>query len=545
MNRYRRRSRPQYLMPFLVLVSVGVLLILGFQLWGTFFPNAKGDAVFYLAEGRSKALSFGTTEWENVYNGSKVKLGDSVKTLANAKGVMTFYDGTVVRMDENTQVTLVDISKKNDYQEILLFLNEGKIWVNKPKQNEVRKTDFVINTNWASYAITGTVFDLEKEAKETLRVLRGQVQVDIIESTDGKIHTIESMPVGIGQQSQLDEASMKAFYDRQSPSVLGAVDPIFQSTVWYVWNNTEDENPTNFAKGGTSTPVIIDNQATSEVNTNIPVVTSSLDPKDLSSLDAPVLIAPKQASLKTAKDQQTISGKAVDGVKKLILRQTVAGADKQEKILINSFDPAKLTWSYDLSEATGNIKAGINNYEFVGVDENAKETAPLKVTIEYQKSTDATEADAANNLVTLEKPKLLTVDGKSYKDGMNVTKSAFVITGSVKGADAMMVDDFKLSKFKTGDATWSYNINESFGNWKPGVNTYEVFGIDMGGKKSPIMTVKLNYDKPVVVTPVASTPVVTTSAVVPSTPVVSVPTPVTVVAPTTITTAEPVLKFGN
>jgi hypothetical protein len=163
MRRYRRRSKPQFLIPFLALISVGVVFILAFQVWGFFFPNNKGDAVLYVAEGRAKVLPFGKSEWENTYNGAKIKLGDSVKMQTGSKGVVSFYDGTVMRMDQGAEVTLVDITKKSDYQEILLTLNKGNVWVNKPTKNVIRKTDFVINTNNASYSITGTIFDLEKK----------------------------------------------------------------------------------------------------------------------------------------------------------------------------------------------------------------------------------------------------------------------------------------------------------------------------------------------------------------------------------------------
>ncbi|MCC6643248.1 FecR domain-containing protein, partial [Candidatus Peregrinibacteria bacterium] len=293
----------------MALITLGVFIILAFQLWGSFFPNAKGDAVFYLAEGRSKVLGFGTSEWENVYNGSKIKLGDSVKTLGNAKGVIQFYDGTVVRLDESTQVTLLDISKKDDYQEILLFLNSGKIWVNKPKQNVIRKTDFVINSNYASYAITGTVFDLEKNDEEVLHVMRGQVQVDILENADGKMRTIESIPVGIGQQTTLSEAVMKEFYERKSPSVLGATDISFEDTDWYKWNVAEDDDPTDFSKTHGSTSITSDSESTPELG-DAAISADTGEVKKASTLEPPSLTSPKSKQITTTSDKLSLSGKA-------------------------------------------------------------------------------------------------------------------------------------------------------------------------------------------------------------------------------------------
>lgn len=497
MRRYRRRTRSQYLLPFLALITLGVFLILAFQLWGNFFPNAKGDAVYFLAEGRSKLLGFGTTDWENVYNGSKVKLGDSVKTLQSAKGVMTFYDGTVLRMAENTQITLLDISKKDDYQQILIYLNSGKIWVNKPKQNVIRKTDFVINTNFASYAITGTVFDLEKNGEEVLRVMRGQVQTDIIENADGKIRTIESIPVGIGQQTILNDAAMKEFYDRKSPSVLGATDPTFEESEWYKWNTAEDDHPTDFSKPGSAINTVTDENASGEISADAVINADTGSTKKTSTLEPPSLTSPKTTTLKITGEKQSLIGKASEGTKKVLLKQTLAGSDKVEKILINSFDEEALNWSYDLSVTKGNILPGVNTYEFVGVDENAMETKPLKVQVEL------TENATTISSVPLQKPKISKVDGKNYQEGMVLTKDGFAITGSVAGASELWVDDFKLNKFKAGDTTWSYNVKMSYGNLKEGANSYKVYAVDANGKKSEAASLKFTFNAPVA--PVATT----------------------------------------
>lgn len=344
-------------------------MILAFQLWGAFFTSAKGDATFFMAEGRSKVLSFGTNEWENLYNGSKVKLGDSVKTLKNAKGVIEFYDGTALRMDEETQITLVDISKKSDYQEILIYVNSGKIWVNKPKQNVIRKTDFVINTNYASYAIAGTVFALDKGDEEILHVIMGKVQVDILEEVEGKTRTIESIPVSIGQQVVLNERVMQEYYERKSPSVLSGIDPVFQASAWYLWNIKEDETPTDWANRTSGT--IDDEEASPDNVLGLSALDTESGSVARSEISAPKLTSHATAAIVTEKGTQKLEGTAEEGVKKLLLRQLLAGDVEPQKVLINTFDEEDLTWSYEISDSKGNLKTGTNIYEFVGIDENA------------------------------------------------------------------------------------------------------------------------------------------------------------------------------
>lgn len=452
----------------------------------------------YVAEGRAKVLPFGKSEWENTYNGAKIKLGDSVKMQTGSKGVVSFYDGTVMRMDQGAEVTLVDITKKSDYQEILLTLNKGNVWVNKPTKNVIRKTDFVINTNNASYSITGTIFDLEKNDLETLRVMKGQVQADIIENVDGRNRVIESIQVGLGQEINLDQASMQAFYERKSPSVLKAISSEFKEGAWYLWNVAEDEEPTDFASGQTSRIIMPEEGEEEAGNENE-------NSDQLSSLESPTISQPTGAALNTDSDKQTIKGKAAVGTKKVLVKQLLAGETDEKKILLDSFDAAKLDFSYEISLAEENIKEGTNIYRIVGIDENALETKAVEVEIIYKgddASSDSEENDEEEDApaVAISKPVVTSVNGKTYVSGMEV-KEDIVITGTIEGAEKVFVNDYQLSKFTTGSKAWSYNAKVSLGNLKEGNNVYEVYGVDKNGKKSAVIQVTVKYTGKVTTTP--------------------------------------------
>lgn len=63
MRRVYRRKRPlEYLLPFLIFVGLGVIVVLGFQLWNS-LQGVKGDVFFYTAGGRAKMLPDGMKEW--------------------------------------------------------------------------------------------------------------------------------------------------------------------------------------------------------------------------------------------------------------------------------------------------------------------------------------------------------------------------------------------------------------------------------------------------------------------------------------------------
>ncbi len=388
MRRFRRRKRFSFLVPFLLIILLGVGVVFGMQLWNSFWEGKKGDAVFYLVEGRAKILPYGNKEYENLYNGVRIKLGDAIKVMNGGKGVIRFYDGTVARLDQDSEVILEDITKNDADQQILLRHNAGNLWVNKPRKSGViRKTGFVINTNFAAYSITGTVFNLFKNTnQEILSVINGEVAIDILENNNGKMRAITQETVGIGQQAVLDEAVMKAFYERQNPSIKKAIDATFNTTPWFIWNTEEDENPTDYSN---------------------PMATR---PKPTPIIDTP---------------------------------------------------------------ATPDVQDG-----------NATE-------VNTDKPSEPDEVNNESNEIS--KPELISIGGVPYQAGMIVSKDNIALSGKITNADALFVDEYKLTKFQAGSTTWTYNLSTKIGNLKPGKNQLEVYGTTEGGKKSPVLMIEFTY----------------------------------------------------
>lgn len=524
MRKIRRRRNPNYLLPFFFLVGLGVVIVLSTQIWSFFFPALKGDALFYTVEGRAKILSFGSTEWGNAYNGVKIKLGDSVKTPVIGKAVIKFYDDTVLRMGDDTELTLVDITKKDDKQEILLSLNRGMIWVNKPRTENVKPGDFSIITNYANYTVTGTIFSIEKSVTESLKVLKGNVKVDIIELDQDKRRVIESVnhqgghDIVMNQEVDLDDSVMKAFFDRQSPSVIKTIDDAFKNSPWYLWNTQEDKAPTDFSKSNsqTSTSVNSSNVVTSSsvdsvdqaansnnlTNSNSATVdntapnpstssNSDISTEVKSTLEAPTIISPKQSSIETDESSLKITGTVPQGIKKIYVLQKLANNSKEEKILLTKYKAGSTTWSYNLLESYLNIYSGVNTYTFVAVDNNDLETEGTTLTVTFNKK----KIIITDPLVA---PVVTKIDNKVYSEAMIVANNTFKIQGTIQGAEKLAVNGYILSQFTPGSKNWSYNVNEGLGNLKAGNNTYEIYGIGSDGKKSQSVMINLNYQKPII-----------------------------------------------
>ena len=128
----RGRRALGFLFPFILLIILGVVGVLGFNLFVSFYGGGGEDGNFmYVVEGQAQLKMWGTDDFSRAYNGTRVLQGDELYTAKDSKVVVEFFDGTVARVDGATQVVFNEIYNKAGEAEIQLVLKSGDIWVNK------------------------------------------------------------------------------------------------------------------------------------------------------------------------------------------------------------------------------------------------------------------------------------------------------------------------------------------------------------------------------------------------------------------------------
>ncbi|MBD3327955.1 hypothetical protein GF340_01480 [Candidatus Peregrinibacteria bacterium] len=395
---HRKKSSLDFILPFLILVSLGVIAVMGFQLWNNWGNQGKADAYFYVVDGRARILPYGQSEWDNAFSGTKLLIGDSLKTSPLGRVVMNFFNETIIRMDRDTAISLVDLSNDIDSEEIYLSLDNGSIWVAGIKSDGVKDSTYQVRTKNMLVTATGTVFAVESTDAQVVRVLDGDVNVDIYVKSGEDERIADSINVGVGQQLTLDDAAIKAFEENNSISVLSAISDEFKETEWYKWNIREDKAPTDFS---------------------------------------------------------------------------VASGD----FMLNEED------------ASGDVTDEDNDESEDEVDEDNDEDNN-----EDNDEEEQTEEES-ESLLSLEAP---VISSPSF----TVTdKSSFQISGTVQSGVAQVEvvhngEGYMLGAFEKGDTSWSYNVNESFGNLVEGANTYTVYAYDEDGNRSEADTLIISYDKP-------------------------------------------------
>jgi hypothetical protein len=463
--------------------------------WG---KQGKGDVFFYVAEGKAKILPYGNTDWDNAFSGTKILLGDSLKTSTTGKTVLSFFNGTIIRMGDDTAVTLSDVTKDTDREIIALSLENGVVWVNGEKSEGVREAHYEVRTKNMNVKATGTVFEVESDGVEIVRVFDGEVEVDIIVEVEGNERVADTIPVGVGQEVYIDDAAIKAFEDNEEPSVLNAVSDEFKKTDWYKWNIREDKSPTDFSSSSKSTFDFEDDEELEDEETANDDEESDEDAEDAdddeddteNNLDeglvkAPKILQPSDTTIDTGK--VTISGTVGADIEKVVVEADIDGL--LDSYTLSQFKAGDTTWAYNVSEQFGNLQKGDNTYYVYAYDSENNKSEAAKITITYGEGDDDSDIELEDDLID---PEVLTYNGSSSSE---VTADTVTVSGSIKGATKVVVNGYTLSKFQPGDTSWSYIASESLGNLKPGANTYSVYGVDPDGNKSTVVEFTITYNK--------------------------------------------------
>ena len=509
MRRVRRKTPLDYLLPFLILVGIGVIAILAFQLWSNFQKQNKADVYFYIVEGKSEVLPYGQQAWDRAFSGTKFLLGDSLKTSVAGKAVLEFFNGTIIRLGNDTTMTLKDLVKEPEKESIITYLENGTVWVNAHKSEGVKEAFYEVDTPHLAVKAKGTIFAVESGVAEVVRVLDGEVTVDIKITIDGKERIANTIKVSVGQEIVLDAAAIKAFENNQNLSILQGLGDDFKQSDWYQWNVTEDRSPSEFgASSGqnnqtnseqtqtvTQQTLTSTEQTSQETQETTETQTTQVTQETQATVSSDTLSIskPPSGSVTIKDDHYTISGTAVAGVTKIVVDQKIAS--NTSSYTLQKFKAGDSTWVYNVSVASSNLQAGTNVYNFSSYDATGKKSDPVEITLIYEK-----------NSVTISDPLTAPVV-KTFNGSTSSTVETGIVqvSGSIKGAEKLVVNGYALSKFKPGDTTWNYFATETAGNLKPGVNTYQVYGVDENGNKSAVVQFTItNNKKPTPPSPVSA-----------------------------------------
>jgi len=220
-------------------VALALLLAVGLSLLVVLNPLSPGPAhaapcTLSILGGTVEFQDTGADDWQHAVDGLTLAVGTQVKTAQNAHAVLTFFDGSTIKLEPDTIVEIREVERISEQSTtIVLEQSLGKTWSHSQKMGA--GSHYEIKTPSASVIAIGTLFSTHVDETGITRVVTTEGQVSVV-AQDEEVH------VSANQQTQVlagaAPSQVAALPVRQAefviatdlPAVLSVRDPTGAST---------------------------------------------------------------------------------------------------------------------------------------------------------------------------------------------------------------------------------------------------------------------------------------------------------------------------
>ncbi|MFZ5365394.1 MAG: FecR domain-containing protein [Patescibacteria group bacterium] len=315
------------------------------------------DAEIKFLSGQAEYLPSGASDWVALSFTQKINIGDSVRTLAASKAEISFPNGSMLRLAEETLVTINQI----DDSEITIEQFAGSAY-HRVKSGGSITYKVIANEN--ELTAQGTAFNTETKNEKELRLTVVESQVKVKVYQDNKLLNMKT--INQGELCLIDKTK-----DQNDIIATEKADPkTLLKNEWLSWNKEQD-NQKNFNLGifAEEVKLEISNPASAEQTT----AEDSFIIKGQTEADAKITIAgvavgvtddysfEHELELSDGKNiVEIIADKGDSQTKKTITinyDKDTAAADSDFKLTAAvSENDVKLTWSIDESKTLKGFK---------------------------------------------------------------------------------------------------------------------------------------------------------------------------------------------
>jgi hypothetical protein len=136
------------------------------------------------------------SDWRSIQQEEELAFGDIIKTGANARAEILLKDLSVIRISENTELGIQELSLAKENGSLSVFLQEGRIWTHIFEQ---KNAPFEVQTNTSKLSMSYGVFDISAKEFTQVRALKNSL---VIESENS-----EPLTVSAGYFARVNENS--------------------------------------------------------------------------------------------------------------------------------------------------------------------------------------------------------------------------------------------------------------------------------------------------------------------------------------------------
>lgn len=484
----------------------------------------------------------------------KLYATDKLSSSASGHATLSFFDGSWIRTDNNTDLTIDKSETGKTDAAMGVTLTKGALWIDTPSANTysgsiirtIVTPSFTLsipsNTQAAVDASTLLVFSADgngvgvtlKGSKEEQFIGEGQqmslpatpgtdalkyrsaidplaVQKPFVEESKALARTGLNAPTGSGAVVQMDPNSItvttpleNATVSTETVTVSGKVG----ANIEHVRINGHDASIDRSSRSY-SEELALEDAPTTELqiealdtnNIVLDQVTRTVK-KVTPTIAAPTITSPAKngQTYRTQDTQIEIKGTAPAGTAGMMVND----------YKLQLFRTGDTTWSYLASKPLSNLNDGKNVFNVYALDSAGNPSAPATITILIEQgtvgvvSTGSTIGSASSTPVQIDEktlpqntpttPGVITVTGPAAGASFTATGSEILIEGTTSPQTASVwINGYKLQLYKPGVTKWNYIAKTDFGTLKKGTNLYKINARDANNMILDSFTYTVTY----------------------------------------------------
>jgi len=169
---------------FAIIPIAIIIIIAGFLLFTT--TSDAVDAQLIIENGSVQVKHFGS--WADATNGMNLYQSDSIKTGDNTSASIIILKGSIIRLDENTEITIKEIIQGTEIN-VTIQQDAGRTWNTVQKISGIDNYEVETPTTVAS--VRGTSFDVnvDNDGVTIVSIVKGIVNISITEN--GTVYSVE------------------------------------------------------------------------------------------------------------------------------------------------------------------------------------------------------------------------------------------------------------------------------------------------------------------------------------------------------------------
>lgn len=160
-------------------VWAALFLALAMLVMGSWELGAKASSIakitFYTGEVKTQPPQ--KESWKKAVMEQPLSNGEKVRSENQSRAEIAFADGSIIRIDANSTLDIVDLKKDKSGQQVEAKVWSGKVWANVNKMS--KKSKFELESPTAVAAVRGTVYRMAVLPDRTTKiaVYSGAVEV--------------------------------------------------------------------------------------------------------------------------------------------------------------------------------------------------------------------------------------------------------------------------------------------------------------------------------------------------------------------------------